>query len=91
MTNPDSVDASTSCQKCISANVPPIFCNSLALSDAAVWWTNSSMMQQCFGKYEPREGKQLVQLPSLPDMGVSLPRDKKTSVCCWSYMGNFCY
>ena len=59
MTNPDSVDASTSCQECISAIVPPIFCNSLALSDAAVWWTNSSMMQQCFGKYEPREGKQL--------------------------------
>ena len=26
---------------------PSIFCNSLALSDAAVWWTNSSMMQ-CF-------------------------------------------
>ena len=47
MTNPDSVDASTSCQQCISANVPPIFCNSLALSDAAVCWTNSSMMQ-CF-------------------------------------------
>ena len=28
----------------------------------------------------------LVQLASLADMGVSLPRDKKTSVCCWSSM-----
>ena len=53
MTNPDSVDASTFCQECISANVPPIFCNSLALSDAAVWWTNSSMMQ-CFATNEIR-------------------------------------
>ena len=47
MTNPDSVEASTSYQEQISAIVPPIFCNALALSAAAVWWTNSSMMQ-CF-------------------------------------------
>jgi len=25
----------------------------------------------------------LVQLASLADMGVSLPRDKETFVCCW--------
>ena len=36
MTNPNDVGASTSCQEHISANGPPIFCNSMALSGVAV-------------------------------------------------------
>ena len=35
----------------------------------------------------------LVQLVSLADMGVSLPRDKETSVSCWSsiYYDTYCF